>query len=397
MKDRTTIWSRNFTILFLTNSILFFGQSMASTLLPKYLNSLGLTSTLIGFIVSLFSFTALGLRPVTGPLIDGWNKKRLYLIMLACLVVGFFGYGMSDSVFMLGVCRLIHGLGMGCISALALAMATDALPKEKMASGLSIYGLSSVLSQSVGPGLGVMLMERYGYRVAFFTATALLIIAFVLGLGLEKEDRVYDRIRITLSGMIYLPSLLPAILLMLSSIARAGLTTFLVVFITDVRHIEGISVYYLVNAVALILARLIAGKIADRSGLHIALIPSYILFAATLILTAFCRSTLHLMILAVVNAFGYGSAFTSQQAICMKMADAGHRGSASTTAYIGIDIGDLVGPVLCGAIAERAGYPAMFCLSVIPLILSAALLYTWVPRHRAALVPGYSETPQEQE
>ena len=38
---------------------------------------IGLTSTLIGFIISLFSFTALGFRPVSGPLIDGWNKKKL--------------------------------------------------------------------------------------------------------------------------------------------------------------------------------------------------------------------------------------------------------------------------------------------------------------------------------
>ena len=84
-EKKPTVWTRNFLILFISAFIINFGHSLTSNLLPKYLNMIGLTGTMIGFIISLFSFTALGFRPVSGPLIDGWNKKKLYIIMLVIL------------------------------------------------------------------------------------------------------------------------------------------------------------------------------------------------------------------------------------------------------------------------------------------------------------------------
>ena len=87
-----TIWNRNFILLFIVNCIVNFGHSMVANLLPKYLDSIGLAGTAIGFIISLFSFTALGFRTVTGPLIDGWDKKKLYMMMLAVLILSFAGY-----------------------------------------------------------------------------------------------------------------------------------------------------------------------------------------------------------------------------------------------------------------------------------------------------------------
>lgn len=76
MDKKETIWSMNFILLFATNGVMFFGQYMMSAILPKYLNELGIASTIIGIIMGMFSVTALGTRPFTGPLIDSMNKKH---------------------------------------------------------------------------------------------------------------------------------------------------------------------------------------------------------------------------------------------------------------------------------------------------------------------------------
>ncbi len=387
---RVTVWTRNFIILFLSAFIINFGHSMVSNLLPKYLNVLGLTSTVIGFIISLFSFTALGFRPVSGPLIDGWNKKKLYMLMLVILIVSYAGYTFNPTLPVIVVCRLLQGLGQGCISALALAMATDAVPQEKMASGLSLYGIGGVLAGALGPGLGITIMEKYGYSYAFSAPLVLLVIALGMSFLLENTYVPGTKIRFTLSGMICKESILPSILVLLAGLVRGGLYTFLIIFLSD-RNIEGISTYYYVNAAVMIITRPFFGTLADKKGLHIALIPSYVFFALSLIATAFCQNTWQLMVVAVLNALGFGTVFASAQALCMKVAPAELRGAASTTSFIGLDIGDLLGPVICGALVDLMGCANMFLTMLVPVVLSVVLLFSWLPKNIHLVKPGSAE------
>ena len=93
------------------------------------------------------------------------------------------------------------------------------------------------------------------------------------------------------------------------------------------------------------------------------------------------------MTIAVLNAFGFGSAFSFEQALCMKVAPPEHRGAASTTSFIGVDLGDLLGPILCGALVDWLGYAPMFLCMLVPVLLSAVLLFLWVPKHRELLRP----------
>ena len=157
---KLTVWTRNFTILFISNCIINFGHSIIMYLLNGYLITIGIASTAIGFIVSMFSFAALGFRPFSGPLIDGWNKKKLYMIMLVIIITSYVGYSFSHSLPLIILSRFLHGLGQGCISALSMAMAGDALPKEKLSSGMSLYVIGSVVAGAIGPALGLSLMER---------------------------------------------------------------------------------------------------------------------------------------------------------------------------------------------------------------------------------------------
>ncbi len=389
-EQKVTVWTRNFIILFISAFIINFGHSLTSNLLPKYLDMIGLTSTLIGFIISLFSFTALGFRPVSGPLIDGWNKKKLYIIMLMILIVAYSGYSFTPPLPVIVVCRLLQGLGQGCISALALAMATDALPQEKMASGLSLYGIGGVLAGALGPGLGITILDKFGYTYAFMAPVILLLIALAMSVLLENEYTPGARIRFTLRGMICRESIVPAALVMLAGLVRGGLYTFLIIFITD-RNIPGMSVYYYVNAAVMIISRPFIGALADKKGLHFPLIPSYVFFALSLVLTAFCRSTWQLMLVSVLNALGYGTAFASAQALCMKVAPADLRGAASTTSFIGLDIGDLIGPVICGALVDLMGTANMFLMMLIPIAISVALLLIWLPKNMHLVKPDSAE------
>ena len=87
----------------------------------------------------------------------------------------------------------------------------------------------------------------------------------------------------------------------------------------------------------------------------------------------FAENTFVLLLAAFVNAFGYGDIQPMLQTLCMKSVTPDRRGSASSTNYIGMDISMLIGPSLCGAVADVMGYtPAMWLVMTIPVFMGLA-------------------------
>ena len=130
----------------------------------------------------------------------------------------------------------------------------------------------------------------------------------------------------------------------------------------------------------MLISRPLTGKIADKFGIHISLIPSLVFFASNLVFLAYCTQTWQLLLIAAVNALGLGTAFSSLQALCMKVVPANRRGAGSSTFFIGLDLGDLIGPGIAGLIVQYFGYSEMFLASLVPLAICALSLYFWVRR-----------------
>lgn len=388
MKKADSIWTYNFAALFITNCVMFFGQTMMSTLLPIYLNELGHGSEIVGIVVGMFSITALGTRPVTGPLIDGMNKKKLYMTMIGFLAVTSFGYAVSETIPMLITFRLLHGIGMGCNAALAMTMAADALPEKKLASGMGIYGMSGVLAMAFGPGIGLYVAGEFSYQAAFCVSGSLLLISLVIASRMKIESDPNRKIVFSMNNIFAKECAMPAFFLLLNAMSRIAITTYIAIYITTVRMIDGLSVYYFINAAALLFSRPLMGKIADRYGIPVSIIPSYVFFALSLILLAFCTETWQLWLISVFNALGYGTSQTQLQAMALKLAAPNRRGAASTTAFIGTDLGDMFGPPIAGFIIARVGYEIMFLWFIIPIAISAVVMFMWLRRHPGLLTPS---------
>ena len=136
---RQTIWNKAFVDIFIINIALNTGQYMMNTLIPKFAEHLGATATIIGMVSGMFAVTALGVRPIVGPATGYFKKNRLLAIAIGSIALAYICYGLSGSVPMLIAGRLLQGIGMGFLAPVLLALASNALPGSKMASGIGIY------------------------------------------------------------------------------------------------------------------------------------------------------------------------------------------------------------------------------------------------------------------
>lgn len=145
------------------------------------------------------------------------------------------------------------------------------------------------------------------------------------------------------------------------------------VLLGEERSIENISLYFTVNAIALVLVRVTAGKIYDRFGLSAVLIPAFILAAVAAVFIGFARALPMILVAAALKAFAQESAQPSIQAESIRMLPDGKSGVATSTYYIGADLGQGFGPMLAGLIASAWNYEVMFyaCAGVFLVALIA--------------------------
>ena len=363
MKKPEKLMNAGFLILIAVSLITALGFNMITTLISSYAVSFGTELTAVGLISGIFSITALFFRPVGGFLSDFLNKKRIcvYTTFLIALVIVF--YALSPTVSILLVMRVLHGALFGINGTANMALATEFIPDDHMGEGLGYYGLGQVLAQIVGPTIGIAIRDAFGYRALFFIiAASTLLAAVVLQTAFHYETVVghssEGRHSLSFSSLIAKECIFYSLIAGLFSMGNGIVNSFLV--LGESSKIAQISLFFSVNAIVLFVLRLLVGKVIDRANLLFIVNLSLLAGAGSMILIGKSGILVPILIAAAIKAFGNVGGQISLQSACVKRVDAASIGVATSTYYIGADIGQGLGPIWGGKVAEQFGYEGVF-------------------------------------
>ncbi len=376
------IWNAQFKHIAVITVMFNLGQFMMNTLVPKYTDSLGASAAIIGVVSSIFAISSLGIRPVSGPAMDYFQKNRMLSLALGLIVLAFIGYGFSNNVALVIVSRLIHGMGIGMAAPLSMAMASSALPEGKLASGLGIFSLSQAVASAIGPTIGLTLSDSIGYSATFFIVAAFVFISFLLTLRLKSNEPPKNTgFKIQLNRIFVPEVIVPTVVTVFITIAFSSINFFIVIY-GGLRGITNIGLYFTAYAVALLASRPISGKIADKYGVDKAIIPGFVLFGLSFILISFADTIYVFLAAGIISAFGYGICQPLLMTLCMQLVPENKRGAASNTIYIGTDSGYILGPTLSGFIitavttktgSEISGYEMMYLVMILPVAVALGI------------------------
>lgn len=382
-KENKSIWTSGFIAIFIINFVVNMGQYMMNTLVPKYAASLGAVSTVVGVVSGMFAVTSLLVRPLVGPATEYVRKNRLLAFAIGIIVLAYVAYGTSVNIGMLILARLLHGVGMGFLAPVSLAIASDALPNEKMASGISVFSLGQAISTAVGPGLGIELVKRIGYPYTFYLTAGLVTLMLILTLCISSvpTNRALG-IRISFKSIIAREVIVPAVVMFFLAGAFSAIGSFLLLY-GESCGIENIGLFFTAYALVMLLSRPLCGKLADRSGLDKVIIIGMLMFAFSYVLLSYSRTLVQFLLACALLAFGYGVCQPSMQALSMSLVKPERRGVAGNTYYIGVDFGLMIAPILAGGIVSGAGhlglnavesYAVMYRVMTLP-ILTALVIF----------------------
>ena len=143
-------------------------------------------------------------------------------------------------------------------------------------------------------------------------------------------------------------------------------------------HVEDMGWFFLASAGGLLLARLVIGRIVDRRGGDLVMIPGLIVTIAALFAIPFAPSLPHLICLALPYGIATGAVVPTINAVMFKRCSPKRRGTVSAAYFASIDIGITLGAPVMGWIADRAGFSWVYWLSATVVGLAALIFIFFV-------------------
>lgn len=374
-----SIWNITFIILMMISFFQTMGQMMMNVLIPLYVYDIGAPAQIVGMTVGAFAISAILVRPFIGPAFDAFNKKMILIISLLVIAVSTFLYSVATTVTAIFVIRLLHGAGLATSAALAQAMAADALPMQKMNSGISIFGLALAISQAIGPLVGLVLLDFVGFQRAF-RISALVIIGGLILACVIKEPGNHARkpYQFKLDRMFSKGAVTPALLIALLSMPFSCINAFIVIY-GNLLGIEGMGAYFAVYAGCLLATRPLFGSLSDKHGVQRIIPIGLCFFVASILVLTFASSLPVFLLAAVIGACGYGAVIPLLQSLGFLCSPYDARGAASNTTFLGLDAGNLMGPTIGGMIvslfivsgaSEAQSYNGMLFVLIIPVLIA---------------------------
>ena len=391
------IFTRDFLLLATINLALFFGFQMTNVGLPVYVAQLGASAQIVGLVGTVMTVTAVAVRIFAGPLLDRFGRKGALVggsIIMAASIVSYAVFPIVGVI--LGM-RLLQGLGWGLGSTASSTMAADVIPKNRFAEGMGYFALTNALSSALAPALSIALVQGPGGELMIYVAAGCAMLAFVLALfqrnTVKREASSESSARTAPEGgppaaagsglsrildtVFERRAAFPALLILLVNIGFGCITSFIALHGQE-QGVDNVSVYFVVYAIVSLVSRPILGRLVDRYGYRIPSILACLGTMLTLVLIGLSRDALMFACSGVLAGVGVSTAMVVYQAMAVASVEPRRRGVATSTYFIGFDVGIAVGSLIGGFVAGAFGYTAMYLIvAAFPLaagIVSAAAI-----------------------
>ncbi|MEV7105874.1 MFS transporter [Streptomyces atroolivaceus] len=170
------------TGLLLGMFVAILSSTVVSNALPEIISDLGGGQSAYTWVVTATLLAMTATTPLWGKLADLFSKKLLVQIALIIYVAGSIVAGLSTSSGMLIACRVVQGVGVGGLSALAqIVMAAMISPRERGRYSGYLGAVFAVATVG-GPLLGGVITDTswLGWRWCFYVGVPFAIIALIV-------------------------------------------------------------------------------------------------------------------------------------------------------------------------------------------------------------------------
>ncbi len=369
------------------------GFGMISPVLPLYGASFGVSSALVGMLVTAFGLARLFANLPAGRLADRIGRRPLIVFAPLITTAGAIFAGLAPSFWLLVAARFVQGAGSAIFATAAMTMLADISTPETRGRLMTVFQGSLLLGTSIGPSIGGLAAGVVGLQGVFYIYAVISSLAAVWAYFRVKEtldpaNQSRRRASPSTSGgtgqaaprtwsMLLNPGFLAVSLVSLSIFfMRTGSRSTIIPLLGAERlHMSEstIGLVLTVAAVFNVVTLPVAGWGIDRLGRKPVIVPSLLVSAFSLLLFATAPGTAMFFVAAAVMGAGTGIAGPAPAAYVADLARGENYGATLGLFRTISDLGFVIGPVLLGWLADRSGFSFSLYVNLILLIVAAAV------------------------
>lgn len=163
--------------LFLAVAVALLGLGVISPILPLYMRTFGASGLEVGLVFAAFAVARFLGGPLFGRLSDRLARKPLILTGLGLYALVSLAYTLAQSLWQLGLLRLVQGLASTLVTPQAQAYVAERTPPGREGRTLNLFYTAQFLGMGLGPLLGGSLAEHFGLTAPFYAMGLLTTVA----------------------------------------------------------------------------------------------------------------------------------------------------------------------------------------------------------------------------
>lgn len=385
-----SIYTRDVILVMAASFFFMFSTMLVTPLINGYALTLGVSAVIAGIITGSMSVVSLFLRPIAGNITDRFSKYRLSCIAGVLIFIGVVGYCIAPNGFWLIIFRLINGTGFVLATVCMTTWLGFLVPRNHVGEAMGFYGLMNALAMAIAPAVGIYFYKIIGYREALLLAAGaafimLIVIQFVSNHAYPVAQHTSCATSTNTCSIeskvpwrnvkILQKDAFPITLFMICfSIPYFATQADLVEYVADASLHVSSGLFFIIYAVALLIIRVVFKKYFDLVRFGIWFWISTVAMAGYLLMMSFMSNDILMSIAAILLSIGYGVIYSVNQSTAMMLAPRSEQGLASSTFYIGLDIGMATAPMIGGVLATCVPH-ALFFPAMLVLLPLACMVY----------------------
>lgn len=320
----------------------FGGAANVHTIMPTvplYVSYIGCSERVVGFVIGIFTITAMLFRPVAGMLLDKFGRKILLFsgIALAALICG--SYVLANTLMLLLLMRFLHGLAFSLSHTAIGTTAVDVLPAKRLGQGLGYFAITSSISMAVAPAVGLWMVEKSGFFPMFILSTSLAVLAFIFSLIATYKIDVKSIKKqapkskgLTWSDFVEKKAVPASIIVGLLAMLFGAVISILVLFAAQ-NGIANVGIFFTVNALAMIVSRPFADGLCNKKGKHPVLLGGVAMLGVCILIIYLSTNITHIIMAGIFYGIGFGFCSPVLQTLAISDVLPERRGTATGTFF----------------------------------------------------------------
>ncbi|WP_017464362.1 MDR family MFS transporter [Staphylococcus epidermidis] len=230
------------TVMLISAFVSMLNQTILNTALPAIIKGLNITETTAQWLITGFMLVNGIMIPLTAFLMDKYSTRHLYIFSMAIFLIGSVVAAVSPTFSILIISRIIQAIGAGILLPLMQFTVFTLFPAEQRGFAMGLAGVVVQSAPAIGPTLTGLFVDLFSWRMPFYLVSAIAAVAFILGFffvenNTKTKDIILDKISVVYSTFGF-----GLILFAFSSVSTFGITS-LPVIVTFVLGIAIIIIF----------------------------------------------------------------------------------------------------------------------------------------------------------